>query len=68
MILLTLLHILESIGDVSEDVNELKHVTKDLTGKVEEGLGKHIRVNFHFGEIRLVNYQENIDHIGGDVI
>ena len=67
MILLTLLHILESVGDVSEDVNELKDLTKDLTGKVEEGLGKDIRVTFHFGEIRLVNYQENIDHIGGDV-
>ena len=64
MILLTLLHILESIGDVSEDVNELKDVTKDLTGKVEEGLGEHIRVIFRFGEIHLVNYQENIDHIG----
>ena len=64
MILLTLLHILESIGDVSEDVNELKDVTKDLTGKVEESLGEHIRVLFRFGEIRLVNYQENIDHIG----
>ena len=67
MILLTVLHILESIGDVSEDVNELKDLTKDLTGKAEEGLGKDIRVTFHFGEIRLVNYQENIDHIGGDV-
>ena len=64
MILLIVLHILESIGDVSEDVNELKDVTKDLTGKVEEGLGEHIRVIFRFGEIHLVNYQENIDHIG----
>ena len=64
MILLTLLYILESLEDVSEDVNEVKDVTKNLTGKVEEGLGKHIRVAFRFGEIHLVNYQENVDHIG----
>lgn len=64
MILLTLLYILESLEDVSEDVNELKDVTKNLTGKVEEGLGKHIWVAFRFGEIHLVNYQENVDHIG----
>lgn len=46
MLLLTFLHILGSIGHVAKDVNELKDTTKNLTGKVEDVSGKHIRLTF----------------------
>ena len=64
MLLLTFLHILGSIRHVAKDVNELKDTAKNLTGKVEDVSGKHIRLTFRFAEIHLVNYQENNDHFG----
>ena len=68
MFLPTFLHILGVMKHVTDNINEVKGITKNTNVRMDEGFnktqGKDIWLTFWFVEIHLVKYQKNSDDIG----